>query len=262
MTSALVGASSVEQLEANVAALDASTSAPRARADRPPRHRERDQPLGRFEQRIERVHEPRARGSVLSAVDATAGAILARHHGAAGRREDDARRCPGGKLLAAQRGRTAAVVAPMDGFHLSNAILDALGLLSLKGAPQTFDVDGLRRALATAPRRLGHDRAWPEFDRAPNEPTPSDLDHRFDEARHHGGELPAPRTAAVARGAGPARRGVVPGRPGDILRRRLIERAMAEGRSEDDAIRHVDESELPNAELVARAKHLAELTIR
>jgi hypothetical protein len=36
---------------------------------------------------------------------------------------------------------------------------------------------------------------------------------------------------------------------------------MAYGRSEDDAVRHVDESDLRNAELVARAKPLADLTI-
>lgn len=35
-----------------------------------------------------------------------------------------------------------AVVVPMDGFHLDNAILDARGIRAVKGAPHTFDVVG------------------------------------------------------------------------------------------------------------------------
>jgi pantothenate kinase len=36
-----------------------------------------------------------------------------------------------------------AAVVPMDGFHLDNALLDRLGLRARKGAPETFDADGL-----------------------------------------------------------------------------------------------------------------------
>lgn len=41
-----------------------------------------------------------------------------------------------------------AVVVPMDGFHLDNAILDARGLRARKGAPETFDVAGFAALLA------------------------------------------------------------------------------------------------------------------
>jgi pantothenate kinase len=50
--------------------------------------------------------------------------------------------------------------------------------------------------------------------------------------------------------------------PHDVLRRRLIERQMANGRSKEDAIRHVDDSDLRNAELIARTKQLADLIVR
>ena len=40
-----------------------------------------------------------------------------------------------------------SVVVPMDGFHLSNAALSDLGLSHRKGAPETFDVDGLAAML-------------------------------------------------------------------------------------------------------------------
>ncbi|HWD78050.1 MAG TPA: nucleoside/nucleotide kinase family protein, partial [Kribbella sp.] len=38
-------------------------------------------------------------------------------------------------------GHPVALV-PMDGFHLAHAQLVELGLTTVKGAPQTFDVDG------------------------------------------------------------------------------------------------------------------------
>ena len=46
-----------------------------------------------------------------------------------------------GELLEAA-GFTVAGFAPMDGFHLSNAVLEDLGLADRKGAPNTFDVWG------------------------------------------------------------------------------------------------------------------------
>ena len=46
-----------------------------------------------------------------------------------------------------------AALVPMDGYHLDNAVLVERGLLPRKGAPQTFDVDGLARDLERHPRR-------------------------------------------------------------------------------------------------------------
>jgi len=62
-------------------------------------------------------------------------------------------RCPG-----------SAAVVPMDGYHYDNAVLEPRGLLAVKGAPDTFDVEGLRHDLV----RLKHadgDVAVPVFDR-------------------------------------------------------------------------------------------------
>jgi len=57
-----------------------------------------------------------------------------------------------------------AVVVPMDGFHLDNAVLAARGLLARKGAPETFDMAGF----ATMVSRLrGQDEVViPVFDRS------------------------------------------------------------------------------------------------
>lgn len=56
-----------------------------------------------------------------------------------------------------------AVVVPMDGFHLDNALLDARGLRHCKGAPETFDADGFVCAM----RRLASEATviLPGFDR-------------------------------------------------------------------------------------------------
>ncbi|WP_412875628.1 nucleoside/nucleotide kinase family protein [Curtobacterium flaccumfaciens pv. flaccumfaciens] len=67
-------------------------------------------------------------------------------------------------------GAGTAVQVPMDGFHLSNAALDALGRHDRKGAADTFDADGyvaLVRRLVTA----DEDVVWaPDFDRRVDEP--------------------------------------------------------------------------------------------
>ena len=52
-----------------------------------------------------------------------------------------------------QRGLLAGIV-PMDGFHMSNAVLDELGRHGRKGAPDTFDIDGYLAVLDRV-RRAG-----------------------------------------------------------------------------------------------------------
>ncbi|KJZ20438.1 sugar transporter [Loktanella sp. S4079] len=59
--------------------------------------------------------------------------------------------------------RRSAVVVPMDGFHLDNAILEAEGLIQRKGAPETFDADGFIRLVHAL--RAGKDVYAPKFDR-------------------------------------------------------------------------------------------------
>ncbi|TDX31433.1 hypothetical protein DFO67_10330 [Modicisalibacter xianhensis] len=58
---------------------------------------------------------------------------------------------------------TAAVV-PMDGYHLDNAVLEPRGQVPIKGAPETFDPDGLLHDLQRI-RRADRTVAVPVFDR-------------------------------------------------------------------------------------------------
>jgi pantothenate kinase len=165
--------------------------------------------------------------------------------------------------IAERRGPGFAVVAPLDGFHLSNETLERLGLLPVKGAPQTFDAEafvGSLRRLRDEPRVTV---PWPDFDRAAEKTVPGAIsigpaaDLVITEGNYLLLEQPWWREL----------RGLLDevwyvDAPRDVLRRRLIDRQLAGGRSEEDALRHVVESDLRNAELVARTRRLADLTVR
>lgn len=63
-----------------------------------------------------------------------------------------------------ERDPGAAVVVPMDGFHLDNAILDAQDMRKRKGSPPTFDCAGFEVMLKRL-RDGGEDIVIPLFDR-------------------------------------------------------------------------------------------------
>ncbi len=63
-----------------------------------------------------------------------------------------------------ERDPGAAVVVPMDGFHLDNAILDARDMRKRKGSPPTFDCAGFEVMLKRL-RQGGEDIVIPLFDR-------------------------------------------------------------------------------------------------
>ncbi len=59
--------------------------------------------------------------------------------------------------------RRSAIVVPMDGFHLDNAVLDARELRQRKGAPETFDGSGFVRLVRAL--KTGEEVFAPVFDR-------------------------------------------------------------------------------------------------
>src|SRR5688572_27161103 len=59
----------------------------------------------------------------------------------------------------------SAAVLPMDGFHFDDRVLEPLGLRARKGAPDTFDVAGLRHMLERLRRNQEAEIAVPVFDR-------------------------------------------------------------------------------------------------
>jgi pantothenate kinase len=160
------------------------------------------------------------------------------------------------------RGPGFAIVAPMDGFHLSNEQLDGLGLLAVKGAPETFDVDGFVRLLEQARRDRSFTVLWPGFDRSIEQTVP-------------GAIRIVPATGLVIVEGNyllldrPRWRDVralldevwYVNAPRSVLRQRLLERALEGGRTEAEALHHVESSDLPNADLVAASKAAADRVI-
>lgn len=68
------------------------------------------------------------------------------------------------------RGTCAAAIMPMDGYHLSTFQLDRQGIASIRGAPETFDVNGFVAALARL-RSPGVDTVYlPDYSRVIDEP--------------------------------------------------------------------------------------------
>lgn len=70
--------------------------------------------------------------------------------------------------LAAHLNETApdsAAVLPMDGYHFDDSVLVARGVRSRKGAPDTYDVAGLRHVLGRLKSNAEEEVAVPVFDR-------------------------------------------------------------------------------------------------
>jgi len=163
----------------------------------------------------------------------------------------------------ALRGDDWAALAPMDGYHLSNAQLERLGLADRKGAPETFEADGYAAMLARIAADDGRDIYVPEYDRVVHhEPiaarllVPPAARLVVTEGNYLG--LDVPRWRAARRYL--ERLWYV--EAGDELREsRLLERQLAGGREESAARDWVTRSDRRNGELVKASKASADLVI-
>jgi pantothenate kinase len=154
-----------------------------------------------------------------------------------------------------------AVVAPMDGFHRSAAELTEMGILELKGVPDSFDAVGFV-ALLRRLRTSTHDSlAWPTYDRARQEVVPSGTVVRPDDR------------LVIVEGNyllldAPPWDGVRPlldavwylDAPVAVITARLVERLMRD-RTPEEARAKVASTDLPNATLVNATKHRADLVL-
>ncbi|MBA4491091.1 nucleoside/nucleotide kinase family protein [Paracoccus sp. S1E-3] len=146
-----------------------------------------------------------------------------------------------------------SAILPMDGFHYDDAVLHQLGRRPWKGAPDTFDVGGLRSTLARLRDPAEGAVAVPVFDR--------DLEISRGSARI----IPPEARLLLVEGnylllnAAPwpslrpqfdltVRIEV----PEDELRRRLTRRWLGYGLTEAEIAFKLDENDLPNGRLVVR----------
>mgnify|MGYP000853583618 FL=1 len=157
-------------------------------------------------------------------------------------------------------GVAVAGLAPMDGFHMSNALLAARGLADHKGAPDTFDVGGYVALLGRV-RRADAVVLAPDYRRDLHEPVAASLPIEVEgvvitEGNYLGLELPG--WADV--------RGLIDllvyiDTPFDELASRLIERHMSFGRDRADAAHWVRTVDAANMALVERTKARADLVL-
>jgi pantothenate kinase len=143
----------------------------------------------------------------------------------------------------------AARYCPMDGFHLTNAQLDAAGLRAAKGRIDTFDAVGF--AVAVARLKTGETFWWPRYSRHSHDPVPEGTQINGSEAAFviEGNYLFTDRTPW--RGA--CRNWdlrVFVDTPDETLRSRLIDRHKRSGRSKRDARDKIETTDMPNAEAI------------
>lgn len=159
-------------------------------------------------------------------------------------------------------GERAALVG-MDGFHLDNEVLVALGRRDRKGAPDTFDVSGYVTLLRRLRARDEDVVYAPRFDRS----LELSIGSAVPVSRHvplvitegnyllhddHGWDAIRPLLDEVWFLDVPA----------EELRRRLITRRMGHGESEADALAWVTQVDEPNAAVVRMRRHAADVVVR
>ncbi len=154
----------------------------------------------------------------------------------------------------------SAVVLPMDGFHLSNAQLDAMKLRDRKGSPPTFDAP----AFVTTLRRAFHGEcfACPVYDRALHEPVvrdepsqslTSDTQLVITEGNYLLlDEQPWNELASVLQKAW-----LIQVSP-ELAMQRLVARHIAGGRSPADALAHYRRNDELNATLMLKQSRRAD----
>lgn len=160
-----------------------------------------------------------------------------------------------------------AQIAPMDGFHMTNAQLDAAGARHRKGEPDTFDVAGFVAALRELHEvPVGSPVLWPTYDRRIHNPTP-------------GGVVFGDERVAVVEGnyllldddvedgswsqvAGLLDEVWFIDADDDLIEPRLLRRQLEGGKTPEQARAKVRDSDLPNAALIRATRKHADLVLR
>ncbi len=154
-------------------------------------------------------------------------------------------------------------VVPMDGYHLSNLVLQELGQADRKGAPDTFDVQGFTTLLKRIRSEKTTDIYYPIFDRS------------IEESIAAQGVVTAETKIVVVEGNyllhGTGGWEAVAGLldeiwfievDDEIRLKRLIERHVAFGKSPADAEAWSRGSDEVNAKIIAQTKDRAQFIIK
>lgn len=165
------------------------------------------------------------------------------------------------RALATQLG-AIAVAVPMDGFHLANISLTALGRRNRKGAVDTFDAWGYVALLNRILQERAHEVYAPSFDRAVGEPIAAEV------VVKPGHKVVITEGNYLLLDAAPWNR--IPTltsevwfceAPAEQRRQRLIERHHQHGRTLTEATAWADQVDAANAEVIQATRERADLIV-
>ena len=156
----------------------------------------------------------------------------------------------------------------MDGFHrrqdylMSHTVLrdgKSVTMASVKGAPETFDLDLMRAALARV--AAGEDCGWPKYDRNLHDPVDDALRVTGEVVLLEGNYLLLDAEGwRELRDFADYTVGIVA--DPDMLRQRLVARHLAGGKSESEALRKTEQSDMVNVRLCLEHSLPADLRLR
>lgn len=144
-----------------------------------------------------------------------------------------------------------ACYCPMDGFHLKNAVLDALGLRCVKGRIDTFDAEQFARSV----RQLKDGIAfwWPLYSRQRHEPVAEGTRISGTEKIYIiEGNYVLDRDEPWQATAREYNLRIFVDAPDAILRKRLLDRHELSGRTMQEASNKIDQNDMLNAQRIRR----------
>lgn len=162
-----------------------------------------------------------------------------------------------------KQGQQVAEIAPMDGFHLLNAVLDQRGIRPRKGAPDTFDAEGYVAQLRQVRRRTDTNVGWPTYDRViRHEPVPDAISISPD----IGIVITEGNYLLLDQQPWSQVRDVLDeiwylSAEPDVIVDRLRERHIAMGRTAEQAAAKIEGTDLPNARTIEAGRAKADLVL-
>ncbi|GLQ72347.1 nucleoside/nucleotide kinase family protein [Vibrio penaeicida] len=155
----------------------------------------------------------------------------------------------------------SAQYCPMDGYHFTNKQLHEKQLTKHKGRIDTFDAQSMKKDID---RLRSEDKPfyWPAYSRELHNPIKEGVEIRREtrvfivEGNYiffNTGEWRCIRDALDLK--------IFIDVPRDVLKRRLIERHLTGGKSEQEAQNKVNKTDLPNASLISSSSSAADIVI-
>jgi pantothenate kinase len=154
-----------------------------------------------------------------------------------------------------------AQIFPMDGFHWKNSDLESSGLISVKGAPETFDVEGYLLTLNRI--RLGEDLKVPIYSRESHDvidnALPIEPCHRIiiTEGNYLFSDMEGwceiKDTVDLK---------IYIGAEKGVCEKRLLERHVRGGKTESEALEKIKEVDMKNYDLIAQTMKYADEVIK